>query len=71
MKGKKLTSYAAIVLIVLLALGAIALIIDAVNSSNAAYEEEPFNPFAEDADFEKGRHVGEPTQPSEQEKPAL
>lgn len=55
MKGKKLTSYAAITLIVLLALGAIALIIDAVNSSNAAYNEPPFNPFAEDADFEHGR----------------
>lgn len=55
MKGKKLTSYAAITLIVLLALGAIVLIIDAVNSSNAAYEKPPFNPFAEDADFERGR----------------
>lgn len=55
MKGKKLTSYAAITLIVLLALGAVALIIDAVNSSNAAYEKPPFNPFSEDADFERGR----------------
>lgn len=55
MKGKKLTSYAAIALIVLLALGAIALIVDAVRSSNEAYEKPPFNPFAEDADFERGR----------------
>ncbi len=60
MKGKKLTSYAAIVLIVVLALGAIALIIDAVNSSNEAYEEEPFNPFAADADFEEGYNVPTP-----------
>lgn len=55
MKGKKLTSYAAIALIVLLALSAIALIVDAVQSSNEAYEKPPFNPFAEDADFEHGR----------------
>lgn len=60
MKGKKLTSYAAITLVVLLALGAIALIVDAVNSSNAAYEEPPFNPFATDADFEKGHNVPTP-----------
>lgn len=60
MKGKKLTSYAAIALIVLLALGAIALIIDAVNESNAAYNEPPFNPFASDADFEKGHNVPTP-----------
>jgi hypothetical protein len=60
MKGKKLTSYAAITLIVLLAFGAVALIIDAVNSSNAAYEEPPFNPFASDADFEKGHNVPTP-----------
>jgi len=70
MKGKKLTSYAAIVLIAGLAIGAVALIVDAVESSNEAYEKPPFNPFAEDADFEKGRHVGEPVQPSEEEKPA-
>ncbi|MDP3402784.1 MAG: hypothetical protein Q8S35_02410 [bacterium] len=61
MKGKKLTSYAAIVLIVVLALGAIALIVDAVNSSNSAYEQEPFNPFAADADFEKGHNVPTPS----------
>lgn len=60
MKGKKFTSYAAIALIVLLALGAVALIIDAVNSSSAAYEEPPFNPFASDADFEKGHNVPTP-----------
>lgn len=66
MKGKTLTSYSAIVLIVLLAVGAITLIIDAVNSSNAAYNEPPFNPFAPDADFEKGKHKGEPVP----EKPA-
>ncbi|MDQ1300000.1 MAG: hypothetical protein QG636_668 [Patescibacteria group bacterium] len=62
MKGKKLTSYAAITLIVLLALGAIALIVDAVNSSNAAYNEPPFNPFAEDADFERGRSAATSTE---------
>jgi ABC-type glycerol-3-phosphate transport system permease component len=62
MKGKKLTSYAAITLIVLLALGAIALIVDAVNSSNAAYNEPPFNPFAEDADFERGRRAATSTE---------
>lgn len=69
MKGKKLTSYSAMVLVALLAIGAVALIVDAVQSSNEAYEKPPFNPFADDADFEKGRHVGEPMQPVE-EKPA-
>ncbi|MES2931729.1 MAG: hypothetical protein V4682_03475 [Patescibacteria group bacterium] len=66
MKGKTLTSYAAIALIVLLAAGAIALIVDAINSTNAAYNEPPFNPFAADADFEKGKHKEE----SAAEKPA-
>lgn len=55
MKGRKLSSYAAILLIALVGAGATMLIVDAVHSSNAALEAEPFNPFAPDADFERGR----------------
>lgn len=58
MKGKKLSTYAAIFIIALFGASATMLIVDAVHSSNEAYEEppfNPFNPFAPDADFEKGR----------------
>ena len=57
MKGKKLSSYAAVLIITLFGTGATMLIVDAVNSSNAAFEAEPFDPTAPDADFEKGRNA--------------
>lgn len=52
MKGKKLSSYAAILIVTLFGSAAAMLIIDAVHSSNEAYQKPPFNPFAPDADFE-------------------
>lgn len=60
MKGKKLTTYAAIFIIALFGIAAIMIITDASRSSTEAYEEEPFNPFAQDADFEKGHNVPVP-----------
>lgn len=52
MKGKKLSSYAAILIVTIFGAGAAMLIVDAVHESNAAYEKPPFNPFSPDADFE-------------------
>lgn len=60
MKGKKLSTYAAIFIIALFGAAATMLIVDAVHSSNEAYAEPPFNPFAPDADFEKGRSAETP-----------
>ena len=36
------------------------LIVDASYSSAEAYETPPFNPFADDADFEQGHNVPMP-----------
>lgn len=52
MKGRKLSSYAAILIITLFGGFATIVIVDAAHSSEDAYAAPPFNPFANDADFE-------------------
>lgn len=66
MKGKKLSSYAAILVVTLFGTGATMLIVDAAHSSTEAYEAAAFDPTAPDADFEKGKNK----ERSIEEKPA-
>lgn len=60
MKGKKLSTYAAVFIIALFGAAATMLIVDAVHSNEEAANEPPFNPFSADADFEKGHNVPVP-----------
>lgn len=66
MKGKKLSSYAAILIITLFGTGATMLIVGAAHRSSETYEAAPFDPTAPDADFEKGKSK----ERSVEEKPA-